>query len=503
MMTNLKQPTHILLTLLFSLILVGCSQAAPIMIYVTPTPLPQIGPVDQPTDVQATPIPTVDTQAIAATATQPASITGGPTAVPTAIPDVTFVGAVIGPNYTLPPTSTPRPSATPTEGPSETPAPTSTEGPSPLAPPTDTQAAPVAAGTQLPTLDTSRMGIQLDPNLTNADWLNAVAGNVKDRLQFKWIKVQLSWDALQPNGASDFGEPFQLLEQHLQFANNNGFNILVSVARAPHWTRSNQNEAGPPDDPQRLADFLTLFVTRFPFVDAIEIWNEPNLQREWQGTLPFSGAGYMQLFRPAHDAIKALAPNIIVITAGLAPTGDSGGSRDDRAYLREMYANGLANYGDIAVGVHPYSWANGPDATCCGTRGWDDNRRFFFHDTMEDYRQIMTSAGQGNNQLWPTEFGWATWDSLPGAPPEQWVGWNDKWAQANYTLRAFQIGQSTPNIGPMFLWNLNFAMLGDLVAKGDERAAYSILVPLNPSERPLFWMLYDAVRPDVTLPKYD
>jgi hypothetical protein len=471
------------------------------MVYVTPTPQPQIGPVDQPTSVP-TAIPTVDAQSVA---TQPAAITGGPTAIPTAVPDVTFVGAVIGPNYTLPPTSTQRPTTTPTEGPTSTIGPSPTEEPSHLPLPSDTPSAaqPNASGTPLPTLDTTRMGIQLDPNLTNSDWQNAVSGNVKDRLNFKWIKVQLSWDALQPNGAGDFGEPFQLLEQHLQFANNNGFNILVSVARAPAWARSNHDEAGPPDNPQALADFMTMFVTRFPFIDAIEIWNEPNLQREWVGTLPFSGAGYMQLFRPTHDAIKAIAPNIIVLTAGLAPTGDSSGSRDDRAFLREMYANGLGNYSDIAVGIHPYSWANGPDATCCGTRGWDDNRRFFFHDTIEDYHQIMQSAGQGNNQLWPTEFGWATWDSLPGAPPEQWVGWNDKWAQANYTLRAFQIGQATPYIGPMFLWNLNFAMLGDLVAKGDERAAYSILVPLNPSERPLFWMLYDAVRPDVTLPKYD
>ncbi len=500
MMTKSKKPTHILLTLIFSLILVSCSQAAPIMVYVTPTAIPQVGPINPPTDVPVTPIPTMEPQT-AATPTAPAP-DSGPTTVPTAIPDVTFVGAVIGPNYTLPPTSTPRPSATPTEGPSATIGPTSTEGPTHLPPPTDTQA-PSASGTQLPTLDTSRMGIQLDPNLTNADWQNAVAGNVKDRLNMKWIKVQLSWEALQPNGPGDYGEPFQLLEQHLQFANNNGFNILVSIAKAPHWARSNQNEDGPPDDPQTLVNFLNFFLTKFSFVDAVEIWNEPNLQREWQGTLPFSGAGYMQIFKPAYQAIKALAPNIVVVTAGLAPTGNSAGSRDDRAYLREMYASGLTQYGDIAVGVHPYSWANGPDATCCGTRGWDDDRRFFFHDTLEDYRQIMVSAGQGNNQLWPTEFGWATWDSLPGDPPEQWVGWNDKWAQANYTIRAFQIGQSTANIGPMFLWNLNFAMLGDLVQKRDERAAYSILVPLNPSERPLFWMLYDAVRSDVTLPKYD
>jgi hypothetical protein len=81
--------------------------------------------------------------------------------------------------------------------------------------------------------------------------------------------------------------------------------------------------------------------------------------------------------------------------------------------------------------------------------------------------------------------------------------YNDKWAQANFTMRAFQIGQSSDYIGPMFLWNLNWGILPGMVDNRDERAAYSLLVPLQPSERPLYWMIYDAVRPDVQLDRYD
>lgn len=410
------------------------------------------------------------------------------------LPAVTFQGPVIGPEYTLPPTSTPRPTETPTEGPSLTPEPTDvppTQGPQPTA---------------LPLLDRTRMGIQLDPNLSSQDWTEAAGRRANDDLRMGWIKIQVAWEQLQPGGPQDFGVPFQLLEQHLQLANGKGMNILVSVAKAPPWARSNQSESGPPDNPQLLADFINFMLTKFPFVDAVEVWNEPNLQREWTGTLPFNGAGYMQLFRPSYDAVQnwngATGNNVRVVVAGLAPTGNNPGSRDDRQYLREMYANGLAQYGNVAVGVHPYSWANSPDATCCGTRGWDDDPHFFFADTMREYRDIMNANGH-NVELWVTEFGWPTWQGFPNEPPEPWLGWLDKWQQANYTLRAFEIGQSTPDVGPMFLWNLNWAVLTGMVENRDERAAYSMVVPLNPAERPLYWMIYDAVRGDVELPRYD
>lgn len=491
MTTSRRLIFAVLITTLLAL--VACEQRAPILVYVTPTPQPQIGAVDAATTstLAPTPIPTIGpppsdtpTQAAEAQIVRPATIPA----------HATIVGPIIGPDYTLPPTSTQRPTMTPTEGPSPTGAP-ATETP--------VEATPVAPGTPLPGLDPARMGIQLESNLTQEDWQDAVGRRVDDDLAFQWVKVQVPWDVLQPNGPDEFGETFQRFEQYVQYADREGLNILLSVARAPAWARSVHDEAGPPDDPQQLANFLRFLLGKLSFVDAVEIWNEPNLRREWQGTLPFNGAGYMRLFGPAYQAVKETAPNTRIVTAGLAPTGNNPGSRDDRAYLREMYDAGLGQYSDVAVGVHPYGWANPPDATCCGTRGWDDDPHFFFLDTLRDYRQMMESHGHGSAELWPTEFGWPTWEGFGVEPPEEWMKWLSKWDQGNYILRAFQIGQEQPGIGPMFLWNLNFAVLGNLVENGDERAGYSLVVPLQPMERPAYWMLYDAVRPDVQLPKYD
>ena len=168
-------------------------------------------------------------------------------------------------------------------------------------------------------------------------------------LRVNWVKVQAAWEWLQPDHAGQFDRNFRLFQLHVQKADKYGFRVMLSIVKAPNWTRhSNRNEDGPPDDLNQLAAFIRQLLKEVgPYVDAIEIWNEPNLRREWTGSRPISGASYMELFRVAYDTVRAYSPHITLITAGLAPTGNhSGVSVDDRAFLRQMYQAGL---GDTAM----------------------------------------------------------------------------------------------------------------------------------------------------------
>src|SRR5690606_13880628 len=123
---------------------------------------------------------------------------------------------------------------------------------------------------------------------------------------------------------NEFGAEMQLFERQIEALKRAGFNVLLSVAKAPTWARSNQSEDGPPDNPEVLAEFIRFMLNDTKVglsTDAIEVWNEPNLIREWRGTLPFNGAGYMGLFSSAYNAIRAYSPEMTIVTAGLAPTG--------------------------------------------------------------------------------------------------------------------------------------------------------------------------------------
>ncbi|MEZ4666659.1 MAG: cellulase family glycosylhydrolase [Anaerolineae bacterium] len=504
---------YILITLTFFYLLSACAPQAPVLVYVTPTPgeaAAALIPTVVPTSIPATPT-------LTETATETLTVT--PDLQVTPLPTNTPLGAVIGNDYVLPPTSTSRPTATlppPTEGAPSVPTTQPTN--IPAVPPT----APGPAPTALPNLDAARMGIQLDPNLNQDDWHKAL--NNIQKLGVKWLKLQISWKQLQPNGPDEISEDFRRLEIYIEEAFNSNLDILISVAKAPAWARSNQTEDGPPDDPAALATFINLMLNEFgTSLDAIEIWNEPNLSREWQGQ-PLNGASYMKLFAPSYNAISAYSERmktdpktprsvpIWIISAGLAPTGDSDGSRNDRTFLQEMYNAGLGQYPDVYIGIHPYGWANPPDATCCQTqgqgRGWDDDPHFFFLNNIQDFRQIVVNNNHASAKFFATEFGYATWDGFPGDPPQPWMAFNDRWAQGNYTVRAFQLAQSFDFMGPVILWNLNVASKPTITSR-DEMAAYSIMFPgascqvnlddPNLTERPSFWMLYDAIRPDINL----
>ncbi len=108
-------------------------------------------------------------------------------------------------------------------------------------------------------------------------------------------------------------------------------------------------------------------------------------------------------------------------------------------------------------------------------------------------------AGHGQALLWATEFGWATFDGLRTAsntrPPDPadtpYYSFLDQTAQATYTVRAFQIAQTLPYMGPTILWNLNFAAIGGAVDRGDPKAGYG-LVDSAWQPRPVFQYLKQA-----------
>lgn len=474
--------------MLAALWLASCTPQEPIQIIITPTPqssatpaitaIPTLAPSATPTLVPSTLTPQAASMTPSEVVqTRFATATPLP-ATPTVVGDGSFFGSIVNEDYVVPPSPTPRPTATPI--PSVTPTPRNT----PV----------VTALPDAPRLDNNAIGLQLYYNMDVAGWDNVL--RYTQAAGVGWIKLQANWSWLQPNGPNQFDQSFRLFQLHVQEADKRGLRVLISIAKAPPWARNvNRNEDGPPDNPQDLANFIRFMLDKIgPNIDAIEVWNEPNLIREWTGALPFNGGGYMQLFRPAYDAIRAYSPSMFIITAGLAPVGNVPGAVDDRTFMQQMYDAGLANYRDIAIGIHPYGWGNPPDSRCCNPipdRGWDDDPHFFFLDNIEDYRRIMVRNGHGDLQMWSTEFGWATWDFLWTEPPDPWMTYNTPELQAQYTLRAFEIGEERDYLGPMFLWNLNFANQ-TVVSERNEIAGYSLLINAPDGstwERPLYQAL--------------
>jgi len=320
-------------------------------------------------------------------------------------------------------------------------------------------------------------------------------------IEFGWVKQQVPWDQIEygPDQYSDV--MLDSLDKFVDDAFNRKVNIMLSIVKAPDWARSTTEEDGPPINYEDYNDFVKFIVLRYKGkIDAIEIWNEPNLGREWRGGT-LNGAEYVRLLAGAYNTIKTVYPegNITVISAGLAPTGVNDGvtAVDDRTYFRQMYEAGVQNWAD-AIGIHPYGWGNPPWTRCCGDWGGapthNNDPTFFFLNTIEDYRAIQEEFGDGNRKLWATEFGWGTMDGLDRPIPEDspFFAYVDQGKQADYIVEAFRMGQDMDFMGPMILWNLNIAIFQ---GSDNSQSGYSIL-ELQDRPREAFRRLRDTPKVD-------
>src|SRR5690606_6371717 len=130
-------------------------------------------------------------------------------------------------------------------------------------------------------------------------------------------------------------------------------------------------------------------------IAAYQVWNEPNLSREWGGQPP-DAAAYVELLRVCSEAIRAADPQAIIISAGLAPTGNccEMGLRYDQ-YLQAMYDAGCQRYADVE-GMHAAGYARteiGPDEAEA-----QGSQRLFSFRRVEDLRAIMVENGDAARQ---------------------------------------------------------------------------------------------------------
>ncbi len=375
------------------------------------------------------------------------------------------------------PTPTPTPTATPTRVPTPTPKPQ----------PKPQVAAVSSRGPGF------AYGIQGDA-ITDGDH-GRLFGLVQ-QLGFGWFKQQVEWFRYNPGpGQYDWGA----LDRIVDSASAAGIKVLFSVVKAPKWARPpGDTEEGPPADPNTYGTFLREMAARYKGrVQAYEIWNEQNLYYEWGGLNRPNAAEYIALLKVAYASIKAVDSGATVVSGALTPTGAPlPWAVDDFAYLEQMYQLGLKNYCD-AVGVHPSGFNVPPDVkwqdacayitqTNSGYRGPCDSphHSWSFRSTMEGYRNIMVTYGDGAKRLWVTEFGWASVEGL-GVAPAQGYGYaadNTEAEQAQNITRAYQIAKSWGWVGPMFLWQLNF---GPICGCQDEKSAFGIVRP-DWSMRPAF-----------------
>ncbi|MGC9521404.1 MAG: hypothetical protein ACP5HG_05920 [Anaerolineae bacterium] len=329
---------------------------------------------------------------------------------------------------------------------------------------------------------------------------------IKYQLGLSWVKQQVRWDHFSTEPGHMDWSAYDVM---VEFAAERELKVMLSVVGAPTWSRTyidDNPQAAPPDDMGRFVDFLGDLVDRYKGrIHAIEVWNEQNLDREWDTEEGVKAERYVEMLRLSYQAIKSRDLNIIVISGALSPTGvvatdpqnpNRYTAIDDYDYLQQMIDAGFLSYADC-VGVHhngynvppDVAWDEGYDDPTASFRGPFDapHHSFSFKSTLLGYRDMIEAAGR-NTPLCVTEFGWATSEGFDATPPEfEFADDNTLEEQARWDVEAFQLMREWGIVHLAFLWNLDYSYKGGIGAT-DPNAPYSIL-GLKGAARPA----YDAI----------
>lgn len=252
-----------------------------------------------------------------------------------------------------------------------------------------------------------------------------------------WVKKQL------PIGAG-VGKGVEFINS----AHENGFKILLGVV-------GDKNALGADFDgySAQMAAFMAELAANG--ADAIEVWNEPNIDREWT-TGQISGANYVRLLAPAYNAIKAANPNTIVISGAPAPTGFAGAAGcipevcNDDVFMQQMAEAGGANYLDC-VGLHYNEGIVGPEVFSGDPRG--EYPTYYFGSMLNRGYSLF-----GGKKVCFTELGYLSGEGMGAPIPASfaWAGNTTLGQHAAWLAGAASASAQSGNVAIMIVWNVNF-----------------------------------------------
>lgn len=249
-------------------------------------------------------------------------------------------------------------------------------------------------------------------------------------------------------------------------ARSRGFKVLLSVIGNKDQLRA--NVSGYIAD---FANFLGGVAALGP--NAIEVWNEQNIDREWPGGL-ISPTTYTQMLQASFNAIKARNSSVLVISGAPAPTGFFGGrctglGCDDDAFIRGMAAAGAGNFADC-IGIHYNEGVLPPTASSGDPRGNPNHYTRYFPTMVNLYASVFP-----NKMLCWTELGYLSGEGYPPLPASfAWAATTSAQEQAEWLAQAVSLSRQTGRFRLMIIFNVDFTVYNE-----DPQAGFAMIRPGN------------------------
>jgi hypothetical protein len=276
-----------------------------------------------------------------------------------------------------------------------------------------------------------------------------------------WAKWQLPFLV---NSDADF---LGIARDRIALSRQQGFKVLLSITGDMNELRDMGKDYYP-----KFAEYLGKVAQLHP--DAIEVWNEMNLDRQWPAGR-IDPRAYADMLKQAYTAIKAADLNIMVITGALAPTGAEGAFGLDHVWNDDRYYQGMANAGVAntadCIGVHYNEGIISPKQRGGDPRVPDYPTRYFLSMSQRAAFPFRSSP----IPLCYTELGYLTPEGYGPLPAGfEWAANTTVQEQATWLHDAIQLAAQfqTKPIALIIIWNIDF----DQYDK-DPQAGYAIIRP--------------------------
>lgn len=303
---------------------------------------------------------------------------------------------------------------------------------------------------------------------------------------FGWIRQQFPWEDIEIHAKGDFTD-WRNLDVHGVISAWDKYDHIVALAEQygvriiarlggpmPAWSlpEGTTNRYTPPADLQDFVDYAVAVATRYRGrIQHYQVWNEPNLYPEW-GEQTVNAEAYADLLCRTYRALKAIDPQIVIITGAIGPTIDlSGRNAYDVLYLQRMYQAGAGACFDV-LAVQGYGLWSGPTDRRLRPTTINFQRHLYLRD-------VMVANGDAHKPIWISEAGWNPVPNDPAIADLERYGRVTMEQAAAWAPLAYQrAAEEWPWIGVIAWWYFKRA---------------------DDSERGQSWYYFRLVEPDFTL----
>jgi hypothetical protein len=260
-----------------------------------------------------------------------------------------------------------------------------------------------------------------------------------------WIKFQHKW--------GPGGKPSDVADR-INRAHAAGFKVLLSIPGANTYPDSIAF--------QEYVQFLGGVAALGP--DAIEVWNEMNIDFEWPAGQIDPTSYVNNMLAPAYNAIKSANSNVMVVSGAPAPTGFDNNTNAwaDSRYMAGMAAAGAANYLDC-VGAHYNAGATSPSQVT-GHPAGSDHYSWYFLPTLNVYAQL-------GKPVCFTELGYLSGQDYGGVPDRfSWASNTTVDQHAAWLAEAVSLAANSGQVRMVIVFNVDFTQWGS-----DPQAGFAMI----------------------------